>query len=447
MIPKELYHISSKVNASEEIRLSKNEYIQRLSNSDDIEHQLYAKKIIEIAMYEVSRAQNRKMFSEKTRYINHPVNANGYTIYANTITQNGKMFPYILAYHQNMREGSEILVDTLNTRDSESTKNREDVFIAGADKVGSYIRSGADIPILYIFCPKEDFLNEPYYQQLSRECFTASDREYDRCDLLVKESIQDAQKKLRSLSGKEVSDKIVLGGYSTSGVFAQRFAMIHPEMISKAIIGGAAGSIPIPTEDLEYPLGIKDFEKLFGKNFDEESYRKIEFAYYVGELEAKEESNRRDENGNIVPMHDMAYLTKSILEDIGTQYRSMFGENLHERFANAVNWYKENGYKIISKIYKGAAHTSLTKKNYMYASNHFKDLLTFYRDGINGDGFKKDESSVDRIIMFTKDGKSGFDDCMQDDKVRTSTEQEATNVVIETVRGKEKVFNETEQKK
>lgn len=65
----------------------------------------------------------------------------------------------------------------------------------------------------------------------------------------------------------------------------------------------------------------------------------------------------------------------------------------------------------------------------------------------NGDGFKKDESSADRIIMFNKDGKSGLDDCMQDDIVRTSSEQEAVNVVRDTVLGKEKVLDEREQKK
>lgn len=44
-------------------------------------------------------------------------------------------------------------------------------------------------------------------------------------------------------------------------------------------------------------------------------------------------------------------------------------------------------------------------------------------------------------------GKSGLDDCMKDDTVRTSTAQKATKFIKETVLGKEKVLDETEQQK
>lgn len=410
---------------SEEIRLLENKYITQLVNSDDITHQMIGQKIIEIAMSEISRAQNGESFSEKTKWINKPINVDGYTVYVNTITKDGKMFPYILVYPQNIEENAEILVDTLNTVDSESTKNRIDVFVKGADEVSSYIRIKVPAPCLYVFIPKKDFLQEPYYQQLSRECFTESDREYDRCDLLVLESIKDAQKKMESLSGKKISEKIVLNGYSTSGVFAQRFAMIHPDIISKAIIGAAAGSIPIPTEDFDYPLGIRDFEKLFGKKFDEESYRKIQFAYYVGELEAEEKSNRKDGNGKNIPTHDMSYLTKSIPEDIGEQYRSMFGTNLDERFINAINWYDEHGYRIVSKVYKDGTHKNLRNKNYAYALHHLRDLFAFGKDGISGDGFKKDESSVERIKMCDKDRKSELEDSILNSELQKLSSETA----------------------
>ena len=51
-------------------------------------------------------------------------------------------------------------------------------------------------------------------------------------------------------TGKTVQDKIFLNGYSSSGVFAQRFALLHPDIVETACIGGASGSIPIPTEKL-----------------------------------------------------------------------------------------------------------------------------------------------------------------------------------------------------
>lgn len=384
-------------------KLQENVFIQRW-NTGDQQKQDTAKKLISILKHEKNEAdvQNRQMFSEKTKYTNVPININEHTIYINTITANGSMFPYILVYPKTINENCELIVDTLNTLDIHSTKDRATTAIYGVDQIGSYVRSEINAPMLYVYVPRENE-NEPYYQHLARECFTSDDLKYPRVDLLVKHSILDAQKKLKSISGKEASDKIVLKGYSTSGVFAQRFAEIHPEIISKAIIGAATGSIPIPTSDLEWPEGTRDFEELFGKKFDKESYKKIEFAYYVGELEAKDKSNRKDENGNIVSTHDMSYLTESVPEDVGIKYRAMFGINLNERFKNAVDWYKQHGYKIISKIYKGADHRSLGKDYYAHNEEYLSDLKLFYQEGITGDGFKKGKASVDEI-------RTDFDD-------------------------------------
>lgn len=386
-------------------KLQENVLVQQWNNGDQ-QMQETAKRVMSILMQEKAEAekQNRQLFSEKTKYTNIPISINGYTVYINTITVNDSMFPYILVYPETIDENCELIVDTLNTLDSQSTKDREVTFIEGVEKIGSYIRSQINAPMLYVYVPREnENENEPYYQHLARECFTSNDLKYPRCDLLVKQSILDAQKKLKSISGKDVSDKIVLKGYSTSGVFAQRFAEIHPDIISKAIIGAATGSIPIPSKDLDWPFGIRNFEELFGKKFDEESYKKIHFAYYVGELEAKETSNRRDENGNIVPMHDISYLTISSPEDVATRYRAMFGINLHERFTNVIDWYKQNGYKIISKIYTGADHRSLGTSAYAYHKEYLKDLELFYKEGISGEGFKKGKASADKI-------KTDFDD-------------------------------------
>ena len=60
--------------------------------------------------------------------------------------------------------------------------------------------------------------------------------------------------------GLITKDRIFLNGYSSSGVFAQRFALLHPEIVETACIGGASGSIPIPTEKIAYPIGIANYD-------------------------------------------------------------------------------------------------------------------------------------------------------------------------------------------
>ena len=104
----------------------------------------------------------------------------------------------------------------------------------------------------------------------------------------IKDCILDAKSQIEEITGKKVQDKIFLSGYSASGVLAQRFALIYPELINRALIGGAAGSIPIPSDKIDFPIGIKDFRDLFGKEFNFEAYKQIQFGYYVAEKEAEE---------------------------------------------------------------------------------------------------------------------------------------------------------------
>lgn len=420
-------------------------YINKVIGNSENEKKI-VERINSILIYEKQMNKNKKLFTEKTLYINRPIKFGEYIIYINTITENNSMFPYILVYPKALKENSELVVDTLNTRSGHNTEDRFDVLLRGLDEVGLVIKCKINVPMAYVFVPRREFSTEPYYQQLSRECFVSDNIKYNRCDLLVKASIINAQNKIQNISGKNISDKIVLEGYSTSGVFAQRFALLHPEMISKAIIGGAIGSIPIPTQDFNYPIGIKDFKQIFGEDFNEEAYKNIQFAYYAGELEEKTKSTRKDENGNQLPMHDMSYLKKSIPEDIAKEYREVFGINLNDRFRNVIDWYKKNDYKIISKIYKDANHTDLRSSKYKYIKNHFEDLMSFYTDGINGNGFKADKSSSEKIEIFNNK-KAGYEDCINDKNLRISIEQEANKKIKQNIIENNNILEQNEQQK
>lgn len=178
----------------------------------------------------------------------------------------------------------------------------------------------------------------PYFQQLSRGCFELSknDRNY-RIDEQVVRMIEQAKKFVKRENGIELDDKIFLSGYSTSGVFAQRLAMLHPELIDTACIGGASGSIPFPSKGIGYPIGIQDYEYLFGKSFDMDSYSKIKFRYYVGELETTTKApDRMDEEGAPAPMHDMSYFDRSVPTEVGIKQRTALGQDLFLRADRSV---------------------------------------------------------------------------------------------------------------
>ena len=122
-------------------------------------------------------------------------------------------------------------------------------------------------PIVIPLIPS--YKNAPYFQQLSRECLElpTQDRNY-RIDEQVVRIIDKAKKIVKEERGIDLDNKIFLNGYSSSGVFAQRFALLHPELIDTTCIGGASGSIPILTEKLGYPIGLADYKKLTGKEFN-----------------------------------------------------------------------------------------------------------------------------------------------------------------------------------
>lgn len=221
------------------------------------------------------------------------------------------------------------------------------------------------------------YKNYPYLQQLSRECFDLSKNDLlYRVDEQIVRMINKTKNMVSSEFGVSLSDKIFLNGYSSSGVFAQRFSLLYPEVIDAVCIGGASGSIPVPSDDLDYPLGVKDYEELMGKKFDFEQYKDIKFRYYVGEYETFKKSNcRYDDNGEFAPMHDMSYFNRSVPVDVGKKQRELFGKDMFERANRTVQVLKSLGLNIEHHIIKGRGH------------NNYKDIV-----GVNelGDRFITD---------------------------------------------------------
>ncbi len=323
------------------------------------------------------------------------------------------ILPYILVIPENLNEGKELIVESLNF---EKTNIINKIVPHVIEKLKDMVEVIDDAPILIPFIPNV-IGGIPYYQQLSRECFQdASNGEYKinypRIDLQIINTINNARDKIQQETGRKVTDKIFLNGYSSSGVFAQRFALIHPEIVGRVLIGGASGSIPLPTADFDYPIGIKDFKQLFGVDFNEKEYRKIQFAYYVGELETKTPAweydiegrkIERNQNGQIMnnnqiipPMHDMSYYPRSIDHQRGKNQRQILGKDLAQRHKKCIEYYEKNGYNITSKIYRGAEHKGIFSLSNPCFETLLRDIILFYT---NGESFAKDISEVEEISM------------------------------------------------
>lgn len=263
--------------------------------------------------------------------------------------------PYILVLPFKMDESSFLSVEANNLEVNDENELLKNSLITARNLVKNL--KGINAPVLIPILPS--VLNGiPYYQQLSKECFSIDkNKSYYRIDLQVLNIINEV--KVRLSKQAEIQEKIFLNGYSASGVFAQRFALLHPEIIETVCIGGASGSIPMPPSQLDYPLGIKDYEELTGYPFDIENYRKIKFRYYVGELEeSRKTMTRFDEEGNPASMHDMSYFDRSVPSYIGYSQRQLFGRGLLERSTKQIGLLQSMGFDITQTIMMGRTHNN-----------------------------------------------------------------------------------------
>ena len=272
-------------------------------------------------------------------------------------SDNGINIPSILAIPLSNEVNNQIIVEA-NNLESEDSK---EIIEQGVQTGYRLACLTCDLPAPIIIPLIPSHKNYPYLQQLSIECFDIpkGDKNY-RMDEQVVRIINKSKNILRDDIGLIVSDKIFLNGYSSSGVFAQRFALLHPNVVETACIGGASGSIPVPTKDLSYPLGIADYEQLTGRTFDFEKYSKIKFRYYVGELETQNKSNTRVDNfGNLAPMHEMSYFNRSVPVDVGKKQREIFGEDMFSRAKRTIQVLKSLGIDIQHEIILGRGHNNI----------------------------------------------------------------------------------------
>lgn len=301
---------------------------------------------------------SNELVNEKDIEIESVLNGVPYKIMFLAIdSDNGINIPSILAIPLSNEVNNQIVVEANNLESEDSKKTLEQGIQTGY-RLACLTR---DLPALIIIPLIPSHKNYPYLQQLSIECFDIpkGDKNY-RIDEQVVRIINKSKVILKNEVGLTASDKIFLNGYSSSGVFAQRFALLHPDVVETACIGGASGSIPVPTKDLSYPLGIADYEQLTGKEFDFENYSKIKFRYYVGELETQNKSNTRvDDFGNLAPMHDMSYFNRSVPVDVGKKQREIFGKDMFSRAERTIQVLKSLGIDIQHEIILGRGHNNI----------------------------------------------------------------------------------------
>lgn len=279
--------------------------------------------------------------------------------------------PFLLFIPEKLDETERLVVESNNCESKDEHRFLDQA--SGVLLKGYSVLSGR-APVLVPLIPAGE-QNEPYYQQLSPDMF------YERNPRNIPEEtnnvIDRALGLIEQKRGVKLDDKVFMMGYSASGEFAQRFALFHPERIDTLCVGGASGSMPVPTESVEYPLGIGGLP-----SFDKDSFLKIKFRYYVGEHELVDMDKDRCDvvDGEVIdtpkPMHDMTYFPRSVNPYTGLKYRNLIGDYYFDRVERLERIYKELGTDMESTVIEGKAH---------------KDIDV---DGVHFEGVNNDEDPI-----------------------------------------------------
>lgn len=150
------------------------------------------------------------------------------------------------------------------------------------------------------------------------------------------------------LDGYDVQDKVFIEGFSAAGMFAQRFALLHPDRVQAIAAGQAGGSLILPIATyrktrLTWPVGIYDFSALTGSDFDEAEYRRIPQLVFIGDLDTK--------NSTLWGTGEL-WRTQSQIDILN----SFFGSSDPVRLRNQCALMQSLGYEVTFVEYEGVAH-------------------------------------------------------------------------------------------
>lgn len=162
------------------------------------------------------------------------------------------------------------------------------------------------VPAIHPVFPK--YRNSPYRYYENPQALTwhvltlDDDEEIARPDKQLLAMVADARDRLTT-AGHTLAEKIHFDGFSVSGTFSNRFAVMHPERVNAITVGGN-GALILPMEQLTddvstitepdwdsfshpdrslpYPAGVYDLDDLIGKEFNRSAWESVSKYIYLG---------------------------------------------------------------------------------------------------------------------------------------------------------------------
>ena len=211
--------------------------------------------------------------------------------------EKGFNFPYLLFVPEPKEEKKYdyLLVEPNNTgrtSDDFEVHRAAAMSLARDSSVGNWVAKALRIPLLVPIFPRPASTKDTYTHSLDRDTIMISSGPLKRIDLQLLAMIADARPRLVAMA-RPVQAKVLLNGFSASGLFANRFTLLHPHTVAATAFGGINGFVTLPVAEfksrpLNFPVGIADLEKITGQPFDRPAYQAIPQFGYMGAEETND---------------------------------------------------------------------------------------------------------------------------------------------------------------
>lgn len=237
--------------------------------------------------------------------------------------------------------------------------HRKDAWWTGFERYKVANELGVVLLVPAFIRPGED--SYIYTHALDRDSLTTEREDIQRIDLQLIAMIDHARIILAD-SGIQTDEKILIQGFSASGMFANRFTILHPELVKAATIGSPGGWPVAPIaayqgKQLDYPAGIADIEALTGVPFDSAAYNAVPQLIYMGSA---------DDNDSLDFSDGWDAVTAQVVDNL-------FGTDPISRWDDAQMIYLESGANAQFLLVDGVGHDR--KKLQGYSTEFFKKIL------------------------------------------------------------------------
>lgn len=254
-----------------------------------------------------------------------------------------------------------LMVETNNSGLSDTMAHHlKGALHAAANGVASYVARRLHLPLLVPIFPRSATHWTLYTHALDRDVLLSKEFGIERLDLQLLAMVEDARTQL-SQQHYLVHDKFFMTGFSASGTFANRFALLHPQKLKAVAAGGinAIAIMPVSSikgDTLKYPLGIADLPAITGEPVDLAAFQQLPQLLYMGAL---------DDN-------DAAAFDDAYSAEERAQIYTLMGKPLvPQRWAFMQKTYAENKVQAEFRTYDHMGHGTDKKIN--------DDLVAFFR--------------------------------------------------------------------